>query len=44
VKDGRPVALLSGPEGLLPNRVPGTDMGALTIHDDFDAPLPEFEQ
>ncbi len=42
-KGGRPVAVLSGFEPHPAIRVPGIDAGMVVIHDDFDAPLPEFE-
>jgi prevent-host-death family protein len=38
-KAGRPVAVLT-PIGDPPRRRPGSDR--VVIHDDFDAPLPEF--
>lgn len=40
-KNGRPLVRLSAiaaPEG---ERTPGLSMGAATIHDDFDDPLPD---
>lgn len=41
---GKPVAIL-GPAGdRPPDRVPGYDKGKVIIHDDFDDPLPEFEE
>jgi len=42
-KGGKPVAVLSGFEPHPTTRVPGIDAGVVIIHDDFDAPLPEFE-
>lgn len=42
-KGGKPVAVLSGIESAPAVRVPGIDAGSVIIHDDFDAPLPEFE-
>jgi antitoxin (DNA-binding transcriptional repressor) of toxin-antitoxin stability system len=42
-KGGKPVAILSGIETTPANRVPGIDAGRVIIHDNFDAPLPEFE-
>jgi len=43
-KAGRPVAELSPVKGRPPDRVPGIDRGKIVIHDDFDDPLPEFEE
>lgn len=42
-KGGKPVAVLSGFEPSPATRTPGIDAGVVIIHDDFDAPLPEFE-
>lgn len=42
-KGGKPVAILSSIETAPAERVPGIDAGRVIIHDDFDAPLPEFE-
>jgi prevent-host-death family protein len=42
-KGGKPVAVLSAFESLPAIRTPGIDAGVVIIHDDFDAPLPEFE-
>ena len=42
-KGGKPVAVLSGFEAPPITRTPGIDAGVVIIHDDFDAPLPEFE-
>jgi len=43
-KAGKPVAEL-GPLTLRPGRrVPGIDRGKVFIHDDWDDPLPEFEE
>ena len=42
-KGGKPVAVLSGFESPPVTRTPGIDAGVVIIHDDFDAPLPEFE-
>ncbi len=41
---GKPVAILSPAEKRPPDRVPGLDKGLIVIHDDFDDPLPEFEE
>ena len=41
---GRPVAILSPAEDRPPDRVPGYDKGKVIIHEDFDDPLPEFEE
>jgi len=40
---GKPVAEL-GPINERPRRVGGLDKGLVTISDDFDDPLPEFEE
>ena len=40
---GEPVAVLSPFEDAPESRNPGNDKGKVTIADDFDAPLPEFE-
>ncbi len=40
---GKPVAILS-PAERPPDRVPGLDKGLVIIHQDFDDPLPEFEE
>jgi prevent-host-death family protein len=42
-KGGKPVAILSSIEAAPIERVPGIDAGRVIIHEDFDAPLPEFE-
>jgi prevent-host-death family protein len=44
-KAGKPVAQV-GPisEPSLKGRVPGGDEGKVFIHEDFDDPLPEFEE
>lgn len=41
---GKPVAILTPAEERPPDRVPGLDKGLIVIHDDFDDPLPEFEE
>ncbi len=41
---GKPVAVLGPVEAAPEPRVPGIDAGKVAISDDFDAPLPEFEQ
>jgi prevent-host-death family protein len=41
---GKPVAILGPAEERPPDRVPGIDKGLVVIHDDFDDPLPEFEE
>ena len=40
---GEPVAILSPIHKTPAARRPGNDRGAVVIHDDFDAPLPEFD-
>ena len=42
-KGGKPVAVLTSIETTPTERIPGIDAGSVIIHDDFDAPLPEFE-
>lgn len=41
---GKPVAILAPVDERPPDRVPGIDKGLVVIHDDFDDPLPEFEE
>jgi antitoxin (DNA-binding transcriptional repressor) of toxin-antitoxin stability system len=41
---GKPIAILGPAEDRPPDRVPGMDKGLVVIHDDFDDPLPEFEE
>jgi prevent-host-death family protein len=41
-KAGRPIAKLIPAEP--PNRISGFGKGQVVIHDDFDDPLPEFEE
>lgn len=41
-KAGRPIAKLVPAEP--PNRISGFGKGHVVIHDDFDDPLPEFEE
>lgn len=41
---GKPVAILAPAEERPPDRVPGYDKGKVVIHDNFDDPLPEFEE
>jgi prevent-host-death family protein len=41
---GKPIAILAPAEERPPDRVPGIDKGLVVIHDDFDDPLPEFEE
>lgn len=43
-KAGKPIAILSPVEMTSEPRVPGNDAGLVIIHDNFDDPLPEFEQ
>jgi prevent-host-death family protein len=43
-KAGKPIAILAPTEERPPDRVPGIDKGLVVIHDDFDEPLPEFEE
>ena len=43
-KAGKPVAVLSPISERPPERVLGRDAGRVVIHEDFDAPLPEFEE
>lgn len=43
-KAGKPVAKLRPISHAPPPRVPGRDRGKIIIHDDFDDPLPEFEE
>lgn len=42
-RGGRPVARLVPYERKAPDRVPGRMKGRIKIHDNFDDPLPEFE-
>jgi prevent-host-death family protein len=42
-KAGEPVARLVPIERRAKARVPGQDQGRIVLGDDFDAPLPEFE-
>lgn len=41
---GHPIAELSPIVDARPPRVPGMDRGRVVIHDNFDDPLPEFEE
>jgi prevent-host-death family protein len=41
-KAGRPVAILSPASP--PDRISGLGKGQVVIHDDFDDPIPEFEE
>jgi prevent-host-death family protein len=41
---GKPIARLSPAVERPPDRVPGYDRGKIVIHDNFDDPLPEFEE
>ncbi len=41
---GRPVAELIPSTAKRPPRKPGMDRGKVVIHDNFDDPLPEFEE
>jgi prevent-host-death family protein len=41
---GKPIAVLSPAEERPPDREPGIDKGLVVIHDDFDDPLPDFEE
>ena len=41
---GRPVAILSPVDSRPPDRISGLGKGRVVIHDDFDDPLPEFEE
>jgi len=41
---GRPVAELIPSTSTKPPRKPGMDRGKVVIHDNFDDPLPEFEE
>ena len=43
-KAGKPIAVLRRIETRPPDRIPGIDKGLVVIHDDFDDPLPEFEE
>ena len=43
-KAGTPVAILSPAEKRPPDRISGLGKGQVVIHDDFDDPLPEFEE
>lgn len=43
-KAGKPVAVLSPITERPSKRVLGRDAGRVVIHEDFDAPLPEFEE
>lgn len=41
---GEPVAILSPIQKVPAARQPGNDRGAVVIHDNFDEPLPEFDE
>lgn len=41
---GTPIAVLQPIGERPPDRTPGYDKGKVVIHDDFDDPLPEFEE
>ncbi len=41
---GNPVAELVRVTSIRPRRKPGMDRGKIVIHDNFDDPLPEFEE
>ena len=41
---GHPIAELTPITQVRPPRVPGMDRGRVVIHDNFDDPLPEFEE
>jgi prevent-host-death family protein len=41
---GKPIAVLSPSADRPPDRVSGLGKGTVVIHDDFDDPLPEFEE
>jgi prevent-host-death family protein len=41
---GKPIALLTPTHDRPPDRVPGYGKGTVVIHDDFDDPLPEFDE
>jgi prevent-host-death family protein len=43
-KAGKPVAELVPLRPKPARRIPGIDKGLVLIHDDFDDPLPEFEE
>jgi prevent-host-death family protein len=43
-KAGKPIAVLRRIETRPPDRIPGIDKGLVVIHDDFDDPLPEFQE
>lgn len=43
-KAGKPIAVLSPVIHGAPKRVLGGDEGKVVIHEDFDDPLPEFEE
>ncbi len=43
-KAGKPVAELVPLQERPALRIPGIDKGLVLIHDDFDDPLPEFEE
>ncbi len=43
-KAGKPVAVLGPVEDRPARRVAGIDKGKVFIHDDWDDPLPEFEE
>lgn len=43
-KAGKPIALLSPVSPRPPDRISGLGKGKVVIHDDFDDPLPEFEE
>ena len=40
---GKPIAILSGIQKPIADRVPGTDAGLVHIQEDFDDPLPGFD-
>jgi prevent-host-death family protein len=42
-KGGKPIAVLSPVSEPVRDRVPGIDAGKIIIHDNFDDPLPEFD-
>jgi prevent-host-death family protein len=41
---GTPVAVLSPYQPMTTARMPGRDRGRIWMSDDFDAPLPEFDE
>ena len=43
-KAGKPVAKLRPISKVPPPRIPGGHRGKIVIHEDFDDPLPEFEE